>query len=76
MSHRIFTISVGILTFVLIALSVANASNRAANPPESAQAIEIISQPDNIAQNEKEETSQKAGIGRDSAEHSEEMNQP
>ena len=79
MSHRIFTISVGVLTFILIALSVANATDRAAKAPENTQIIETISQSDNVgnpAQNGKEETIQKAGIGMDSAVQTEEMNQP
>ena len=81
MSHRIFTISVGILTFALIALSVATATDQTANPPENSQSIEIVTQPDNarvgnIAQTGKEEIGQKAENAKDSAVHTEEMNQP
>jgi len=76
MTHHIFTISVGILTFVFIALSVANASDRAANPPENTPVVEIVSQPESagvgdVMQNQKEKTCREVQTGKDSVAQSE-----
>jgi hypothetical protein len=64
MNHHVFTLSVGILIFIFIALNVANATDQgsepAPNPPqvatllENAQEIEIGNESGTIVQNQEE----------------------